>query len=108
MKNRILYLILGIFLLSFLPSCGNDPGGSPVKVSSRVRDHEAYSLGEQHAAVILKVSDNESAVQEKLLDVRARITNISVRLGAQSAADYERGFINYIKENNDSIAGVLF
>lgn len=49
-----------------------------------------------------------AALQDALLDVRARITNIHDRLGAQASADYERGFTDYIKANDDSLARVLF
>ncbi len=74
----------------------------------RVKDHEAYALGEQSAAELISVSDNEPAVQEKLLEIRARATNIGEKLGAQSAADYERGFTRYIEANHDSLARILF
>lgn len=77
-------------------------------VSSRVKDKSAYKLGEEHAAKLLEVVDNEAAVQDGLLDVRARMSNIRSKLGAQSATDYERGFTDYIRANNDSLAGILF
>ncbi|MDE6370506.1 MAG: hypothetical protein K2K92_03340 [Duncaniella sp.] len=85
-------------------SCSHDRN----YVSTHVRDKKAYSLGEEHAQRIIGIRDNESAVQDALLDVRARMTNIDAHLGAQAAADYERGFTDYIKQHDDSLAHVLF
>lgn len=85
-------------------ACGGDPGG----VSRHVRDRKAYALGQEHGELTVGLRDNEAALQDALLDVRARITNIHDRLGAQASADYERGFVDYIKANDDSLARVLF
>lgn len=97
-------LILSLSLI--VCSCGDSTTSQ--KVSSRVKDHEAFALGENHAARLIQIADDESAVQEYLLDVKARATNISEKIGAQSAADYERGFKKYIETNCDSIAKILF
>ena len=77
-------------------------------VSDKVKDHKAYKLGGEHAARLLEHVEDEAAVQDGLLDVRARINNIHSKLGAQSSADYERGFTDYIRENCDSLALLLF
>lgn len=77
-------------------------------VSSHVRDKKAYALGREHGAGVVAVSKDESALQDRLLDIQARITNINDRLGAQAAADYERGFVDYIVETDDSLARTLF
>lgn len=87
-----------------LASCGGDPN----TVSRHVRDRKAYSLGQEHGEAVVKLRDDEAAMQDALLDVRARMTNIRSRLGAQAEADYERGFVDYIKANDDSLARVLF
>lgn len=87
-----------------LASCGGDPN----TVSRHVRDRKAYSLGQEHAEAVVKLRGDEASLQDALLDVRARMTNIRARLGAQAQADYERGFVDYIKANDDSLARVLF
>ena len=87
-----------------LAACGGDGG----RVSRHVRDRHAYSLGKEHAERIVKLRNDEPALQDGLLDVRARITNINDRLGPQAATDYERGFVDYITEHDDSLAQVLF
>ncbi len=85
-----------------LVSC--DGGG----VSSRVRDRQAYNLGKDHAAEAVKLKDDPSALQDYLLEVRARMTNIGARVGRQAAVDYERGFTDGVTAANDSLARELF
>lgn len=85
-------------------SCSGDGSG----VSNHVKDRKAYSLGQEHGKRLVDLSGREDALQDALLDVRARITNIETRLGVQAATDYERGFVDYIKANNDSLARILF
>lgn len=105
MKRPLLYSLIATLLL--IPTACNSSTDSE-KVSGRVRDHEAYNLGEKHAAEIISLGDNESAVQEKLLEVHARKSNFKAKINAQSAVDYERGFVSYIKENSDSLSAILF
>lgn len=94
-----------VLTLAFIAtSCGNDK----TEVTRRVRDRKAYSLGQEHAAAVVALRNDESSLQDALLDIRARITNIHDRISAQSAADYERGFVDYITEKDDSLARVLF
>lgn len=96
-------LVMVLTFAFFIVSCGGSG-----EVSRHVRDHKAYTLGQEHAEVIISMRDDESSLQDALLDVRARITNIHDRIGAQAAADYERGFVDYITEKDDSLARVLF
>lgn len=100
-----LYPILSSLILSLsltLVSC--DGGG----VSSRVRDRQAYNLGKEHAAEAVRLSKDPSALQDYLLEVRARMSNISARVSRQAAADYERGFTDGVTAANDSLARELF
>lgn len=90
-------------------SCGGKSGaGNSITVSSRVIDKKAYALGEEHAASLILCADDEGKLQDGLLDIRARITNIDSKLGRQSAVDYERGFTDYIRNNCDSLAKIIF
>lgn len=93
-----------IGVISAMSSCSGDFSG----VSRHVRDHKAYALGQEHGRKAIDLRSDEPALQDVLLDVRARMTNINDRLGAQASADYERGFVDYIKANDDSLARVLF
>ncbi len=95
--------VAAVMLAAMAVSCGGSDG-----VSRHVRDRKAYALGQEHGERAAGLRDNEAALQDALQDVRARITNIHDRLGAQASADYERGFTDYIKANDDSLARVLF
>ncbi|MCM1354906.1 MAG: hypothetical protein NC212_00700 [Staphylococcus sp.] len=101
-----------LFLIISLPSCSRCSdivsSAKQEKVSVKVKDHKAYSLGEEHAQQLLMNADDEDKVQDNLLEIQARISNIRSKLGAQSAADYERGFTDYLKANNDSLAKIIF
>ncbi|MDE6394464.1 MAG: hypothetical protein K2K77_03890 [Duncaniella sp.] len=105
MLRKHLHTLVIVLSFAFIAAaCGGGTG----EVSRHVRDHKAYSLGQEHAGIIISLRDNESSLQDALLDIRARITNIHDRVGAQAAADYERGFVDYITEKDDSLARVLF
>ena len=102
-------LAMSFSIAILLSSCaGADNRKSTRKVSTKVHDRKAYALGEEHAANLLKSADDEDSVQEGLLDIRARISNIEPNLGRQSAADYERGFTDYVRKNCDSHARIIF
>lgn len=111
MKKSLKFYLLAVTAIfsasTSITSCSCSTDGSSTHVSSRVMDKDAYRLGEQHAREAIDLSGNETALQEKLLDIRARITNIRYNLGAQSAADYERGFTRYIKANSDTLTQLL-
>ena len=98
--------LIALILLPLLAACSGDP--AKVKVSEKVHDKKAYALGEQHAREAIALSGDEAALQDKLLDVRARISNISSKLGPQSAHDYEAGFTDRIRHDSDSLAKILF
>lgn len=95
-----------VLFLAACSSCGSNVNDG--KVTEKVRDHKAYTLGEEHAAQVIAVAYDEAAVQERLLDVRARISNIESKLGPQSAHDYESGFTEAIRRDCDSLARIIF
>lgn len=86
------------------PSAGQ-PGEPPVQ---KVRNQEAYRMGQEDAAKLLLTVADEPATQDALLDARARITHIRVRVGEQAAVDYERGFTDKIRSDCDSLAALIF
>lgn len=90
-------------------SCGSQKEQPQAAVATgKVKDWKAYNLGSEHANRLLEQADNEAAVQDALLDVRARITNIETNIGHQAATDYERGFVEEIRAKNDSLAKIIF
>lgn len=104
LRKSLRTLLMALPLALLAVSCG----GGKSEVSRHVRDRKAYSLGQEHAAMVVSLRADESSLQDALLDIRARMTNIHDRIGAQAAADYERGFVDYITEKDDSLARVLF
>ena len=99
-------LFIAILVALFVSSCSCS--GDKQHVSKNVRDQKAYVLGESHGKRAVELINDEGELQDLLLDVRARTSNIRSKLGAQSAADYERGFHDYVKANSDSLAKLLF
>lgn len=108
-KTYILAAIITIISSPLTQSCSCDSNVTPTaKPSTRIKDREAYELGAQHASRLLENAENEDMVQDALLDVRARQTNIESKLGRQSASDYERGFSDFIRQHCDSLARIIF
>lgn len=89
-------------------SCSDDDNRQPEKVSSRVTDRKAYNLGQEHARLLIEHADDNDLVEDGLLDIRSRMSNIESNLGKQSAVDYERGFTDYVRANCDSLARIIF
>ncbi len=103
-----LFITAAVVPMTFT-SCERSGDNKPVqKVSRRVQDKEAYALGEQHARELLRHVANEDSVQEGLLDIRSRMSNIESSISRQSAVDYERGFTDYVRKNCDSLARIIF
>lgn len=100
--------LLALLSATLLGGCSCSDGNAVGKMTfGRVKDKKAYELGASHARVLLENADDEDAVQDALLDVRARRSNIEAKLGSRSAADYELGFIDCIRQNNDSLARII-
>lgn len=109
--KRVLPILASALLLGSVAascSCSSSDPTHPTQVTEgKVKDKHAYALGEEHAAEAIAISDNQAALEDKLLEVRARISNISSKLGPQSAHDYERGFADYIRTHSDSLARII-
>ena len=97
MYRSIYSIITALFLSAFVAvtfdSCScNSSQPARQRVSAKVMDKKAYSLGEEHARRIIEIAKDEDKVQDGLLEIRARMSNIESTLSRQSAVDYERGF----------------
>lgn len=114
MRNPFsIFIITTAFTASlWLSGCSCGSGKNQMyegeKISSKIEDWKAYNLGAEHAKEIILIAHDEDALQDALLEVRARITNIHTKLGAQSANDYERGFEECIRTEKDSLAKIIF
>lgn len=68
---------------------------------------EAWNLGRRHAAALVRECSDDDQRALRLLDVRARETNIRARISDSAADDYIRGFEEGLRENSDSLACVI-
>lgn len=75
--------------------------------AAQATDSEAWALGRRHAAALVRECADDDQRALRLLDVRARETNIRSRIGDAAADDYIRGFEEGLRENSDSLARVI-
>lgn len=67
-----------------------------------------YQLGQKHARELSQVATDTSRLNDCLLDINARITNIRNRIGAEAEQDYIRGLSDALRRDNPSLAATLF
>ncbi|MCM1454874.1 MAG: hypothetical protein NC193_10150 [bacterium] len=72
------------------------------------RDSDIYLMGRRHAAYMLNHSSHPDTICARLLEMRARETDIRTRVDADAAAAYIHGISTYIKENDTALADTLF
>lgn len=70
-------------------------------------DTAAWHLGSEHAAALVAECDNDDERGLRLLDVRARESNIRMRLGDSAADAYIDGFEYSLRQHSDSLASVI-
>ncbi len=98
---RFTYILLLLSCVVLLFSCSS-------REKKAVYDNdEAYRLGQTQAERIINCTDEE-ALQDSLLEIRSRIYHIGINVGGEQAEEFEKGFIDYIRQNNDSLAQELF
>ncbi|MDE6325541.1 MAG: hypothetical protein K2M02_05150 [Duncaniella sp.] len=98
---RFNYILLLLSCAAMLFSCSS-------REKKAVYDSdEAYRLGQTQAERIINCADEET-LQDSLLEIRSRIYHIGVNVGVEQAGEFERGFVDYIKQNNDSLAREIF
>ncbi len=81
--------------------------GIPSEARISPADTSAWYLGMEHAVSLVNDcrDDNERAL--RLLDIRARETNIRARLGSSAAEAYIKGFEHSLRLNSDSLSSVI-
>ena len=110
--HHIRILITTLALTAILTGCsrGHTDAGeaTPQSLPDGNPKSELYNLGARHASDMLIECGDTLAIQEYLLEIAARRSNIGARMGRQAAADYQSGFKDYIINHNDSLARILF
>ncbi len=99
---RFNYILLLLFsCAALLTDCSSEKKKAPYD------SDEAYRLGQTQAGRIINCTDEE-ALQDSLLEIRSRIYHIEVNVGEDQAREFERGFVDYIRQHNDSLAREIF
>lgn len=62
----------------------------------------------EDANAIISECHTETAIRVRLLDIRAKATNIKGRVSADAASDYLRGFRHGLEQHGDTLATTLF
>lgn len=70
-------------------------------------DTSAWHLGIEHAAAMVRDCNDDDSRALRLLDVRARESNIRMRLGPTAGDAYIEGFEHGLHEASDSLARVI-
>lgn len=68
----------------------------------------AYNVGIEDANSIMAECHSESAIRARLLDIRAKATNIKYRISEDAAAEYISGFRHGLEQQGDTLAHTLF
>lgn len=72
------------------------------------RDSALYKMGQRHAAYMLSGSTHNDTICAKLLDIRARETDIRNRVDNDAADAYILGFQHFIIKENPELADSIF
>lgn len=97
----------------YASSCSSSPESIPNsnKHSNRIekidiapRDSDIYQMGRRHASYLVNHITAPDSIGLKLLEVRARETEIRRRVDDQAADAYIYGFTTYIFDNSPALA----
>lgn len=68
----------------------------------------AKQLGEKHAQEIIEQELSDKELMIKILDVKARATEISQKVSHQAAHHYSSSFETYMRQHSDSLSQLIF
>lgn len=86
-------------------SCRGDAGAQTD--DAPISNPKAYALGQRQGSVALDAAADTEALEDVLLDTRARVTEPEQKHGRDAASDYRRGFEDAISASNDTLAATL-
>lgn len=99
-------LIIPACIAAALSSCGGSNGNS--SSDTRSMSQRAYTLGIEDANAIVSECMTQEAIRIRLLDIRARATNIKNRISEDAAEEYLSGFKYGLEQHGDTLATILF
>lgn len=79
----------------------------PVGIVIAKADTAAWNLGNEHAVAFVRECADDDARGLRLLDIRARESNIRARIGDSAADAYVAGFEYQLRQQSDSLARVI-
>lgn len=99
--------IISLLLAVALSSCSSDRKDRSAS-DTRSMTQRAYNLGIEDANAILTECHTEAAIRIRLLDIRAKATNIKGRVSEDAAHEYISGFRHGLEQHGDTLATALF
>ncbi|MDE6484711.1 MAG: hypothetical protein K2L14_04910 [Duncaniella sp.] len=104
-----LFIILSALTLFAASGCSCSSHDSDVPAADITEvSPEIKAAAIAAADSVIALGNDETALNEKLLDVRASIYSLSVSRGEKAGKDFEFVFRHHITENCDSLARILF
>ncbi|MCM1028717.1 MAG: hypothetical protein NC342_05895 [Pseudoflavonifractor sp.] len=70
-------------------------------------DTAAWNLGVEHSLKFINECCDDDSRGLRLLEIRARESNIRHQMGEETADSYVKGFEEGLRENSDSLANVI-
>ncbi len=77
-------------------------------ITDAATDGAPYRLGHSHGLRLHSQCRTEGEIRDELLDINARVTNITARVSPEAAASYLRGLHDALAETGDTLASTLF
>ena len=106
MKRFHYFIILCVAILATGCSCSSESSSGPTDISKISPEISAAAIAA--ADSVIELRNNETLLNEKLLDVRATIHPMSTNQGNRAAEDFEYVFRTHIEADCDSLAAILF
>lgn len=106
--RHLIHIATALLLSALAASCsGNSSTGNGGGTISEA-DSAYYRMGRNDATLLLQQCRTTNDVRDRLLEIRARETDLRLRHGDPSAQAFIQGFTAAIKESGDTLAHTLF
>lgn len=79
----------------------------PVGIVIARADTSAWNLGTEHAVAFIRECADDDTRGLRLLDIRARESNIRARIGESAGDAYVAGFEYQLRQQSDSLARII-
>lgn len=79
----------------------------PVDIVIAKADTASWNLGTEHAVAFVRECTDDDARGLRLLDIRARESNIRARISDAAADAYVAGFEYQLRQQSDSLARII-